>query len=73
MQTLNITHAHYRGKIIMIQAGSELEFYDNKGVLIEKHTCRSVNEACELFNDNALFYTGHRYTNYCCIETSARI
>lgn len=73
MQTLNITHAHYRGKITMIQAGSELEFYDNKGVLIEKHTCRSVNEACELFNDNALFYTGHRYTNYCCIETSARI
>ena len=35
MQTLNITHAHYRGKIMMIQAGSELEFYDNKGVLID--------------------------------------
>lgn len=73
MQTLNITSAHYRGKIMMIQAGSELEFYDNKGVLIEKRACRSVNEACELFDDNALFYTGHRYTNHCCIETSARI
>lgn len=73
MQTLNITHAHYRVKIMMIQAGSELEFYDNKGVLIEKHTCRSVDEACKLFDDNALFYTGHHYTNYCYIKTSARI
>ena len=70
MQTLNITHAHYRGKITMIQAGPELEFYDNKGVCIEKHTCRSVNEACELFAANTLFYTGHRYAG---IETSARI
>lgn len=57
MAVLKFTHPHYNGKVTMIQAGAELEFYNNN-VLVEKHVCNSKAEARTRFDNNVRFYTG---------------
>lgn len=57
MAILKFTHPNYRGKITMIQAGAELEFYNNNA-LVEKRICNSEAEARTRFNNNVRFYTG---------------